>query len=53
MNWSDVQHEAFGWVVHRREAHIGPEVDMRESLQQRSSSAFGHPGDPVDYQVFG
>jgi hypothetical protein len=41
-----------GGVVHRWEAHIGPEVDMREPLQQRWSSALGHPGDPLEHQIF-
>src|SRR3954468_23804643 len=47
----DAQPDAGRWVVHRREAHLGAEVDVRQFLQQLRRAAFLDRRRPAYYCV--
>src|SRR5436305_10800664 len=48
----DAQHVAGRRVVHRRELHVRPEVDVSEALQQFGSAALLNASAAVNHEVF-
>src|SRR5690349_16935676 len=48
----DVRDVARWRIVHPRELHVGPEVGVRQPLEQLGGAAFGDAGQAVDDHVF-